>query len=221
MERSEFNRRKLPTGRMTRFFIYILIALMAAFALFCGIYALLGVPAEDLPLAPGFRYAVDERGIGMIGMRCGAMAGEVPVDALSRGDIKLPMYLFVLRTEAVLLTLTVLLVCLSRIMESIRVCRVCTDYAARQTAYAGLSLIAGGVICSLADGLSDYLIMKNYFSAVLSAAGTKAVFHASFPLAAVLGGVFLILLGALLDRVAENPTAENMPIMQENTADRQ
>lgn len=210
-EKTEKRRREkspaLPSARLTRGVIAVCAALMAALAVFALIYFILRVPHESLLLPPGVRRAETD-GIYTYTVRTGNLQMTVPGADIDTSMLKKTMYVFLLQAEAVLITLVGILTCLCRIFDSVRTCRCLTRYAAGQISLAGLTVLAGSVLCSFADAFADYVTANTFLPQILAEYGTKAHFHASFPAGAWIGGFCLLIVGALAFRTA--------PVLPEN-----
>ena len=212
----------LPSARFTRLILALCAGLMAALAVFTLIYFLIRVPQEDLLLPPGVHKA-EADGIYHFTVRTGAVRVTVSGADADTSMLKKTMYVFVLQAEAVLLTLVGVLTCLCRIFDSVRTCRSLTRYAAGQVSFAGLTVLAGSVLCSFADAFAEYVTAKTFLTQILEEYGTKPHFHASFPIGAWIGGFCLIIVGALAFRVAAIlpaeppvPGGQPMPPVPEN-----
>lgn len=210
------NKQKKPlTLRLSQFFIGVTVALMAACLIFCFIYFLIGISPAQIPLAPGIDRITDANGDTFFYVKVGALRGTFALDEVTLPMAKQAMYVWLLRAEALLLTLLLVFVCLSRMMESIRVSGYIGTYAARQLALCGVSVLLGSSLCALADAYSASVVTRTYFADILAngsaSANAVAAVNYSFPVGAWIGGALLILAAALCMRYIKHPLQLGAP----------
>ena len=208
MEMTQSKQKKPLTLRLSQFFIGVVVGMMAACLIFALIYLLIGLSPAEIPLAPGIDRITDNGSTGFL-VKVGALRGTFSQDEVTLSMVKSAMYMWILRAEALLLTLLLVLVCLSRMMESIRVSGYIGTFAARQLALCGVSVIVGSTLCASADALDAFVVTRTFFVDILerstSLASAAPAINSSFPIGAWIGGFLLILAASLCMRYTNPP----------------
>ncbi len=220
METTQNKQKKPFTLRLSQFFIGVTVALMAACLIFCLIYFLIGISPAEVPLAPGIDRFTDDAGNTFFSVKVGALRGTFALEEVTLGMAKQAMYMWLLRAEALLCTLLLVFICLSRMMESIRVSGYIGTYAARQLALCGVAVIFGSTLCALADAYGASVVTRTYFADILASgsatANAIAAVNFSIPVGAWIGGLLLLLAASLCMRYIKHPLQLGAPQSEEH-----